>query len=311
MSIPAITTEKLEKSYVKMLGGGTETNALKGLSLEVKEGETFGFLGPNGAGKTTTILLLLNLIRPTAGSAHLFGRPVTDHRVHRRFGYLPESVNLHDYYTGRGLLGFYAALLEIPVASRKTRIDQLLQLLRLEDAAGKSVSKYSKGMLQRLGFAQAMLHDPDLLILDEPTASLDPVGRKEFRDILVELKKRGKTIFISSHILSEVESVCDRVAILEKGALKKIGTLQELSSGKSTRVVLKNVPGPALEALSKTAAETKMSNGQVAVRCGDSATRETVEILLRQYSLEPERSEVEAQSLENIFFSAIEPPPKL
>jgi ABC-2 type transport system ATP-binding protein len=307
----AIYLDKLEKAYVKMLGGRTETNALKGLSLEVKEGETFGFLGPNGAGKTTTILLLLNLIRPTQGSAFLFDLPATDSSVHRRLGYLPESVNLHDYYTGRGLLQFYAALLKIPVSVRVARITELLQLLRLEEAADKRVSKYSKGMLQRLGFAQAMLHDPDLLILDEPTASLDPVGRKEFRDILVELKRRGKTIFISSHILSEVETVCDRVAILEKGELKRMGTLQELSAGRSTRIVLQNVPGNVLEALSKTDAEVTMVRGIVTIKCPDAPTREVTEELLKRHGIQPERIEVETQSLENIFFSAIQPPPKL
>ena len=307
----AICTEKLEKVFTKVFGNQPETNALKGLNLEVKEGETFGFLGPNGAGKTTTILLLLNLIRPTSGSASLFGVPATDFRVHRRLGYLPESVNLHDYYTGLGLLEFYAALLDLPAQTRKARIAELFRLFNLEDAAAKSVAKYSKGMLQRLGFAQALLHDPDLLILDEPTASLDPVGRKDFRDILLELKRRGKTIFISSHILSEVESVCDRVAILQKGELKRIGTLQELSTGRSTRLVLKNVPGAVLEALSQTTAEVTLWRGEVTIRCPDTGTRDTIDAVLRQHGLQPERNEVETQSLENIFFSAIEPPPKL
>lgn len=307
----AIYTEKLEKAYSKFFSSQPETNALKGLNLEVKEGETFGFLGPNGAGKTTTILLLLNLIRPSSGSARLFDLPVTDSRVHRRLGYLPESVNLHDYYTGRGLLEFYAALLDVPVQARQARITELLQLLRLEDAAAKSVSKYSKGMLQRLGFAQALLHDPDLLILDEPTASLDPVGRKEFLDILLELKRRGKTIFISSHILSEVESVCDRVAILQKGELKRVGTPNELSTRKSTRLILRNVPGALLEALSRTAAEVTMLGGRVTVKCPDTATRDQIEELLRQHGIQPECSEVETQSLEDIFFSTIEVPPKL
>jgi ABC-2 type transport system ATP-binding protein len=290
--MPAISVEKLEKAYASFwskrispaqsISNGSQTNALKGLTLDVREGETFGFLGPNGAGKTTTILLLLNLIRPTAGSVQLFCRPATDFSVHRRLGYLPESVNLHDYYTGR-----------------------------LEDAAEKRVSKYSKGMLQRLGFAQAMLHDPDLLILDEPTASLDPVGRKEFRDILLELKRRGKTIFISSHILSEVETVCDRVGILEKGELKKLGTLQELSSSSSTRLFLRNLPGTVFEALSKTPAEVTMISGHVTIKCPDAGTRATVEELLRQHNIQPEKSEVETQSLENIFFSSIAVPPKL
>jgi ABC-2 type transport system ATP-binding protein len=306
----AIQTEKLSKGYSSYFGPPRETRALKDLSLEVREGETFGFLGPNGAGKTTTILVLLNLIRPSSGSARLFGQPVTDSGVHRRLGYLPESVNLHDYYTGQGLLEFYAKLLKVPVETRASRIAELLKLLRLEDAAHKSVAKYSKGMLQRLGFAQAMLHDPDLLILDEPTASLDPVGRKEFRDILMELKRRGKTIFISSHILSEVESVCDRVAILQKGELKRIGTLQELSTARSTRLILKNVPGTVLEALAASPAEVTMFLGQVTVKCGDTATQSLIEVLLQNHGIQPERTEVETQSLEDIFFSTIEPPSK-
>ena len=307
----AIHTEKLEKWYSTFMNGRDVAPALKSLCLDVREGETFGFLGPYGAGKTTTILLLLNLIRPTSGSALLFGEPVTDSSVHRRLGYLPESVNLHDYYTGQGLLEFYAALLKVPVEMRGARIAELLKLLRLEDAAHKSVSKYSKGMLQRLGFAQAMLHDPDLLILDEPTASLDPVGRKEFRDILVELKRRGKTIFISSHILSEVESVCDRVAILQKGELKRVGTLQELSTARSSRLILKNVPGVVLEALAASEAEVTMSRGEVTVKSGDAATQSQVEELLQRHGIQPGRTEVETQSLEEIFFSTIESPPKI
>jgi len=308
----AIQTENLGKGYRAFLFGDLQQPfALKGLSLEVREGETFGFLGPNGAGKTTTILLLLNLIQPTVGSAWLFGEPVSRSGVHRRLGYLPESVNLHDYYTGQGLLEFYAALLNVPRETRRPRIAELLKLLRLEDAAHKSVAKYSKGMLQRLGFAQAMLHDPDLLILDEPTASLDPVGRKEFRDILLDLKHRGKTIFISSHILSEVESVCDRVAILQKGELKRVGTLQELSSSRSGRLILQNVPGTVLEALAATSAEITLLRGQVTVKIPDAATLAVIEQLLRQYGIQPERTEVETQSLEDIFFSTIAPPPPI
>jgi ABC-2 type transport system ATP-binding protein len=307
----AILTEQLEKSYVSRFGARTATNALKGLNLEVREGETFGFLGPNGAGKTTTILLLLNLIRPTSGKASLFGVPATDFKVHRRVGYLPESVNLHDYYPGRSLLEFYAALLGVPVELRKNRITELLRLLGLEDAASRGISKYSKGMLQRLGFAQALLHDPELLILDEPTASLDPVGRKDFRDILLQLKRQGKTIFISSHILSEVESVCDRVAILQKGELKKVGSLQELSTCKSTRHVLNDPPGAFLEALSQTDAEVSMWKGRVTVKSPDTETRAAIEHLLRQHGIEAEQSGTETQSLEDIFFSTIEPPPRI
>jgi ABC-2 type transport system ATP-binding protein len=284
---------------------------VRSLSLEINEGEIFGFLGPNGAGKTTTIHLLLNLIRPTSGTAFLFDQPVTHTQIHQRLGYLPETVNLHTYYSGRKLLDFYATLCGVPSDTRSTRITELLNLLNLEGAAEKSVSKYSKGMAQRLGFAQAMLHDPDLLILDEPTASLDPVGRKEFRDILIELKRRGKTVFISSHILSEVESVCDRVAILQGGELKRVGTLRELSSGEGARFIINRLPGQVIDALASTPAQITMLRGQATVFCPDDALRKTVEEILHQYNIEIERVETETQSLEKIFFSSIGAPPKL
>jgi ABC-2 type transport system ATP-binding protein len=302
----AIRTENLSKTY-----GSGATPAVQMLNLEVKEGEIFGFLGPNGAGKTSTIHLLLNLIRPTSGTAYLFDRPVTETEVHRRLGYLPESISLHDYYRGRRLLEFYAALCGMSPEARPARVAELLKLLNLEDAAEKVVSKYSKGMAQRIGFAQSMLHDPDLLILDEPTASLDPVGRKEFRDILLELKRRGKTIFISSHILSEVETVCDRVAILQHGVLKRVGTLQELSAGRSTRFVVKGLPAPLMEALATTAAKVTLVQGQATISCPDEALRQTVEQLLHQHGVEIVRTEIETQSLEEIFFATITPPPKL
>jgi ABC-2 type transport system ATP-binding protein len=306
----AIRTENLSKTY----GNGWNRNAtpaVRMLNLEVKEGEIFGFLGPNGAGKTSTIHLLLNLIRPTSGAAYLFDRPVTETEVHRRLGYLPESINLHDYYRGKGLLDFYAALCGVSPDSRPARVAELLKLLNLEDAAGKVVSKYSKGMVQRIGFAQAMLHDPDLLILDEPTASLDPVGRKEFRDILLELKRRGKTVFISSHILSEVESVCDRVAILQNGELKRVGTLQELSAGRSTRFMVKSLPAPLMDALATTAVQVTLVQGQATISCPDEELRQTVEQLLRQHGVEIVRTETETQSLEEIFFATITAPPRL
>jgi ABC-2 type transport system ATP-binding protein len=306
----AIRTENLGKTYGAGRNG-KETAAVRALNLEVREGEIFGFLGPNGAGKTSTIHLLLNLMRPTSGTAFLFDRPVTETQIHQRLGYLPESVNLHDYYTGRTLLAFYAALCGVPAGSSSARVTELLKLLNLEDAAEKRVSKYSKGMAQRLGFAQAMLHDPDLLILDEPTASLDPVGRKEFRDILLELKRRGKTVFISSHILSEVETICDRVAILQNGELKRIGTLQELSANQRTKLVVKGLPGPVFEALATTAAEVTLVKGVATISCPDEALRQTVEQLLRQHGVEIVRTETATQSLEEIFFATITPLPKL
>lgn len=306
----AIRIDGLSKTYGGSSNRG-QTTALRGLSLEVKEGEIFGFLGPNGAGKTTTIHLLLNLIRPTDGAAFLFEQPVTGTSIHQRLGYLPESVNLHTYYTGRKLLDFYSKLCGVPTTLRPARVAELLRLLNLEDAAEKSVSKYSKGMAQRLGFAQAMIHDPDLLILDEPTASLDPVGRKEFRDILVELKRRGKTVFISSHILSEVETVCDRVAILQGGQLKRVGTLQELSAGGSTRFIINHLPGKAIDALSSIPAQITLIQGRATIVCPDDGVRQVVEGKLHEFGVEIGRVETKTQSLEEIFFSTIEVPPKI
>ncbi len=300
----AIRTEDLSKTY-KTPWGKKETSAVKMLNFEVQEGEVFGLIGPNGAGKTSTIHLLLNLIRPTSGVAFLFDRPVTETAVHRRLGYLPESVNLHTYYRGRALLNFYAALCDVPIEQRENRVAAVLKLLNLEDAADKPVSKYSKGMAQRIGVAQALLHDPDLLILDEPTASLDPVGRIQFRELLLELKRRGKSVLISSHILSEVESVCDRVAILENGALKRVGTLRELSAGGSTRFVVRDVPGLAMSALAATPAEVTLLQGQVTIRCPDDAVRQTVEAILREHNVEILRQENEPQSLDEIFISTI------
>ena len=174
----AIVTRNLGKTYRGGLRDKQDTVALDGLDLTVNEGEVFGFLGPNGAGKTTTINLLLNFMQPTTGDAMMFDRPVSDTAVRRRLGFMPESVHLHDYYTGRKLLAFYARLAAIDDSVRDKRIDDVLALVNLTDAADKRVAKYSKGMTQRMGLAQALLGDPDLLILDEPTASLDPVGRK-------------------------------------------------------------------------------------------------------------------------------------
>ncbi len=306
----AIRTENICKTYTGRLSGH-ETSAVRMLDLEVKEGEIFGFLGPNGAGKTTTIHMLLNLIRPTSGAAYLFDRPVAETEVRRRLGYLPESVNLHTYYRGRELLNFYAALCGVPVEKRARRVSDLLKLLNLEEAAEKRVAKYSKGMSQRIGFAQAMIHDPDLLILDEPTASLDPVGRKELHDVLLELKQRGKTVFISSHILSEIETVCDRVAILQNGELRRVGTLRELSADKRSRLMVKSFPAPVMEALAATAAEVTLAQGRITIRCPNEALRQTIEELLQQHGVEILHREIEAQSLEQIFFSSITPPPKL
>jgi ABC-2 type transport system ATP-binding protein len=303
--MPAIVTRNLGKTYGGGLRDKEDTLALRELDLTVNEGEVFGFLGPNGAGKTTTINLLLNFTQPTTGEALMFDRPVADTEVRKRLGFMPESVHLHDYYTGRKLLHFYAGLAGIDEGVRKKRVDDLISLVKLDEAADKRVAKYSKGMAQRMGLAQALLADPDLLILDEPTASLDPVGRKEFRDILVELKARGKTVFVSSHILSEVESVCDRVGIVQKGRLARIGTLRELSTAAATVFRTAPLPAAMIEALAASGAEVTMSRDGAAIRCPDAATRDAASALLSAHGITIVASESEAQSLEQIFMSAI------
>ena len=302
----AILTHNLGKTYGGGLRDKEDTVALDNLDLVVEEGEVFGLLGPNGAGKTTTINLLLNFMQPTAGEAFLFDRPVADPDVRKRLGYMPESVHLHDYYTGRKLLDFYARLSGVADTQRASRIEELLALVNLTDVANKRVAKYSKGMAQRMGLAQALLADPDLLILDEPTASLDPVGRKEFRDVLVGLKARGKTVFVSSHILSEVESVCDRVGIVQNGKLKRVGTLRELSTRGATVFRTAPLPAAVLAALPATGAEVTMSREGASIRCADALTRDAAASLLQAHGVVLLATETEAQSLEQIFMSAMD-----
>jgi ABC-2 type transport system ATP-binding protein len=202
--------------------------AVRGITFEVRPGDIFGFLGPNGAGKTTSIKVLTGLIRPSAGHVKLFGRDVEDLAVRQRLGFLPEQPYFYDYLTPVELLDHVGRLFGLPRALRAARIDELLAAVGLRDARSRTLRKFSKGMLQRVGVAQALINDPDLLILDEPLSGLDPIGRKEIMDLVLAQKERGKTVFFSSHILSDIERVCDRVAILRAGRIVAAGTLDEL-----------------------------------------------------------------------------------
>jgi ABC-2 type transport system ATP-binding protein len=202
--------------------------ALNGLSLEVYPGEVFGFLGPNGAGKTTTINVLLGFVNPTGGAAHLFGVNVREPIARQRIGYLPELTYYYKFLSAEEILRFYGSIFRIPKALLKRRIDTVLKLVELEHARTRPLKTYSKGMQQRLGLAQALINDPDLLVLDEPTSGLDPIGRMKVRQIIQRLKNEGKTVFFSSHELGEVETVCDRVAILDQGELKAEGGVEDL-----------------------------------------------------------------------------------
>ncbi|MDB6110791.1 MAG: transporter related-protein [Pedosphaera sp.] len=209
------------------LGQGTKL-AVNKLNLSVHTGEVFGFLGPNGAGKTTTMNVLLGFVNATSGSASLFGVDVREPIARQRIGYLPELTYYYKFLTAEELLRFYAKVFGIPRLEASKRIDQLLKLVELESVRKRPIKSYSKGMQQRVGLAQALINNPDLLILDEPTSGLDPIGRMKVREIIQRLKNEGKTVFFSSHELGEVETVCDRVAILHQGQLKVEGRVNEL-----------------------------------------------------------------------------------
>ncbi|HTG43164.1 MAG TPA: ABC transporter ATP-binding protein [Verrucomicrobiae bacterium] len=224
----AISLQNLRVTYPARLRGEAPKVAVNGLNLSVEPGEVFGFLGPNGAGKTTTMNVLLGFVQPTSGSAKIFGLEVGDTRSRQALGYLPELTYYYKFLTGRELLRFYAKLFEIASGEAERRINQLLALVEMTQAADKPIRSYSKGMQQRVGLAQALINDPKLLVLDEPTSGLDPIGRMKVRAIIERLKNEGKTVFFSSHELGEVETICDRVAILYQGEVKETGSVHAL-----------------------------------------------------------------------------------
>ena len=230
MGTPAIEIEGLTKDYAVGFWRKRMRRSLDNLTLQVEEGEAIGFLGPNGAGKTTTLKLLMSLIFPTAGTARVRGRSIDDVRMHREIGYLPEQPYFYDYLTARELLDYYARLFGYPAAERRQRVTRFLDLVGLAAAGDVQLRKFSKGMLQRVGIAQAILHDPQVIFLDEPMSGLDPVGRREVRDIILDLKRQGRTVFFSTHILSDAEMLCDRVAVLLGGKLQGVGAPGEIVS---------------------------------------------------------------------------------
>jgi ABC-2 type transport system ATP-binding protein len=242
---PAIHTLDLVKRY-------RTTVALDGLSMTVGRGEVFGFLGPNGAGKTTAVKLLVGLSRPTTGEAWVLGAPIGDRDVRRRLGYLPELFRYQDWLTAREVLAFHCRLAGIPRAERQGQIEHALRIAGLAGRGDDKVGTYSKGMQQRLGLGTALLGHPDVVFLDEPTSALDPVGRHDVREIIRDLKSRGATVFLNSHLLSEVEQVCDRVAVVDHGRVIAMGTLDELrGTGKSVRLRVTGLSAEALSPLGK------------------------------------------------------------
>ncbi len=222
-----IETRNLTKVY-RDFWGRQKVRALKALDLEVRRGEVFGLLGPNGSGKTTTMKLLLGLLFPTSGQALVFGKDATDVSKNERIGYLPEESYLYRFLNAEETLDFYGRLFDMPAALRRQRIDELIESVNLGWARRRQLKEYSKGMARRIGLAQALINDPDLIMLDEPTTGLDPIGTREMKDLILRLRDQGKTVLMCSHLLADVQDVCDRIAILYQGELKELGRVDRL-----------------------------------------------------------------------------------
>lgn len=246
--------------------------AVRGLDLDVEQGEIFGFLGPNGAGKTTTMKILLGLIYPTSGTAWLLDREIGDVAIKSQIGFLPEAPYFYEYLTGKEFLKFYGQLFGLTGLVLSKKIDQMLEMVKLTQARGLPLRKFSKGMLQRIGLAQALINDPKLVILDEPMSGLDPIGRRDVRDIILRLKDEGRTVFFSTHILPDVEMICDRVGILVKGRLQAVGAVSELvgaSAVTSIEIMVECLPDAGVQEAERLGATVVRRGVQVLITVGD------------------------------------------
>lgn len=247
MSEVVVETRNLTKIY-RDFWGRRKVHALKSLDLEINRGEIFGLLGPNGSGKTTTIKLLLGLLFPSEGDALIFGKNASDVRRNERIGYLPEESYLYRFLTAEEILDFYGKLFHIPAAVRRQRANDLIEMVGLTYAKKRQLKEYSKGMVRRVGLAQALINDPEVVILDEPTSGLDPIGTRDMKDLILDLKKQGKTVLMCSHLLADVQDVCDRIGILFQGELKEIGRVDSLLSVKDvTEIQTSTLPDAAIE----------------------------------------------------------------
>jgi len=299
----AIETVEISKKYRGFM-------AVKDLSLSVPHGEVFGFLGPNGAGKTTTIMMLLGNVRPSSGRATLLGKPIGDVQTRRMVGFLPEKFQFHDFLTATEFLQLHGKLAGMSSTARAQRIPEVLERVGLGDRAKSKIREFSKGMQQRIGLAQAILHDPELVILDEPTSALDPIGRRDVRDIVLELRGRGKTVLLNSHLLSEIEMTCDRVAIVKRGQIATQGTMDELLAfSSSIDVEVREMNDAAMKALQQVSAKLKFERVPIRkftvwVRGEDDipeVARALVENGVKLLSLVPKR-----ETLEELFVRIIE-----
>lgn len=300
-----INADRITKVY-NPRGKGAVT-ALSEMSLEVREGEIFGLLGPNGAGKTTFIKVLLEIVNATSGTAQMLGAPIGTPSAKARVGYLPENHKYPDFLTGAQVLRYFGKLSGIPSDALEKRITDRLQLVGMEQWHKTKIRKYSKGMMQRLGLAQALINDPQLVILDEPTDGVDPLGRKEIRDLLVRLRNEGKTVFLNSHLLSEVELICDRVAILNKGRLIRIGTVKELTTQENTyRIgILGTLPNELRLQWEATRVSVLEESGELVCSLPDAGALNAVIDQLRAAGILITSVAEKRQSLEDMFIDVI------
>lgn len=300
----AIETDGLIKIF-RNRWSGREVRAVDGISLRIEEGSTFGLLGPNGAGKTTFVKMLLSCAHPTAGRAVVFGRDTRRAEGRRPIGYLPENHRFPTYMTGRSMLDFYAALSGMDAKERHRRIPELLATVGLADWGDVRLGKYSKGMLQRVGLAQALMHSPSLLILDEPTDGVDPIGRIQIRELLQTLEQQGVTIFLNSHLLSEVELFCRDVAIIHRGRVALEGKVKDLTTGSGYRVEAVSVPDKVQEQLRVRARTIAQRNGNVEFIFADREDANRAVDLLRSEHCEIESVVRASSTLEEVFVKVV------
>jgi ABC-2 type transport system ATP-binding protein len=278
----AIETNALEKTYLTGFWRKQPKVALRPLTLAIEEREIFGYLGPNGAGKTTTIRLLMGLVEPSGGTFKLLGGSIKDAAVRAQIGFLPEQPYFYDYLTARELMAYFAALSEVPAKDRSRRMEATLTRVGLAPSAWDTqLRKFSKGMLQRVGLAQAILHEPKLIILDEPMSGLDPMGRREVRDLMEELNHEGKTIVFSTHILSDAEALCDRVAVIGNGELRGIGVVADLTASVKGNVEIMWQGKQAISALSAMSVESHISADTVRAIVPEEKLDAAIDVLRR------------------------------
>ncbi|MDP3147754.1 MAG: ABC transporter ATP-binding protein [Ignavibacteria bacterium] len=301
-----IEIENLCKTFSTTFGKKTVT-ALNDVTLSVEQGTIFGLLGQNGAGKTTLIKILLGIVFPTAGSCKMFGEDFTNLHLKKRIGFLPENHKFPNYMTGKEVMTFFGKLSGLENLYLTKRIDEMLELVEMTKWSKSKIKTYSKGMMQRLGLAQAMLNNPDLLFLDEPTDGVDPIGRKEIRNVLLTLKEQGKTIFLNSHLLSEVELITDRVAILHKGKIIREGNVHELTSRKEEyRIIVDSELESKLnESLKEKYELQKISSSTYLIRVDEQRPVNDFVDQLRSHGISIKEMAQEKNSLEDVFISLV------